>query len=167
MIASALIIIIAETQPLKPANSISATMRLAPLTSAGQKYARLPPRAVTAPTCNTTGSRLPFWCQRQFSTQMHLQSFYVPFVLDGTEFASFLPSLVTSTFYLKMQESSLRWPTIGKGENKFYQIKGKRNVHRPLSSLKCRHIRIIVPSWFKADRENHSYLLQLDHFPTL
>lgn len=135
-----------KTQRRKPANSIKATMNPAPLLTVGHKCACL---------------KILHCCsQRQFSTQMYLQNFNVPFVLDGTNFASFLHSLVTSPFYLKMQEYSLRWPILWKGKNKFYQIKGKEKMHighSPLSNvgiLKLHYLHIL-----RQIGENHSYLL--------
>lgn len=59
MIASALIIIMAKTQQLKPANSVNATGKLAPHLTAGHKYAYLPPRAMT--TLNPARLKAQCW----------------------------------------------------------------------------------------------------------
>lgn len=62
MIASALILKIAKTQQLKPANSINATVKLAVLITAEKnKYAYFPPRAMTTQAYNIKDSVLGFW----------------------------------------------------------------------------------------------------------
>lgn len=50
MTASALIFIMANTQWLKPANSINDTMKQAQLITAGHKYSCLPPRVMMTQT---------------------------------------------------------------------------------------------------------------------
>lgn len=64
MIASALIFIMAKTQQPKPANSISATGKLAQHFTAGYKYGYLPPRAMAI--LNTARLRAHCWTFGKF-----------------------------------------------------------------------------------------------------
>ena len=119
---------------------------------------------------NTKGSVLDFLVRSQDSPALEYISNFlnVSFSLDGTNFASFLHSFVTSTFCLTSK--NLLWNSLSYERVKMNFIgpeaKEMYTGHCPLSNagiLKSHYLHILK----HIGEKNHSYLFQPGCFPAL